>query len=78
MKKLKTEIMLKIDLKWSTLSSYHCCVRGVSMGIRVDSWGSFTGDKNLSKLLLFLYNAVINFSSSFISYKIPSNAGYFG
>jgi hypothetical protein len=32
--------------------------------------GSFTGYENLSKLF--------NFSSSFISYRIPSNAGYFG
>jgi hypothetical protein len=44
----------------------------------VSTRGSFTGDENLSKLWVFLYNAIINFSSSFISYRIPSNAGYFG
>jgi hypothetical protein len=38
--------------------------------------GSFSGGKNLCKLSLFLYNAIINFSSSFISYGIPGNAGY--
>jgi hypothetical protein len=40
--------------------------------------GSFMGDENLSKLWLFLYNAIIIFLSSVISYRIPSNAGYFG
>jgi hypothetical protein len=33
--------------------------------------GSFSGGK------LFLYNAIVNFSSSFISYIIPSNTGHF-
>jgi hypothetical protein len=44
----------------------------------MSSGGSFTGDENLSKLRLCLYNAIINFWSSFFSYRIPSNAGYFG
>jgi hypothetical protein len=41
------------------------------------SGGSFKGDENLSKSLLF-FNAIINFSKSLISYRILSNAGYFG
>jgi hypothetical protein len=96
---------VRLFLVWSTLRSYHCCVRGISMGIGVDSWGwiaggskiflfsmtsrpvlgltqppiqwvpgLFHGDENLSKLRLSLYNAIINFSSSLISYRIPSNA----
>jgi hypothetical protein len=44
----------------------------------VSTGGSFTGHENLRKLFLFLYNAVINFSSSFIPYRIRSNAGYVG
>jgi hypothetical protein len=44
----------------------------------VSTGGSFAGEKNLSNLWLFLYEAIIDFSSSFISYRIPSNAGYFG
>jgi hypothetical protein len=44
----------------------------------VRTGGSFAAEKNLSNLWLFLYNAIINFSSSFISFRIPSNAWYFG
>jgi hypothetical protein len=29
------------------------------------------------QIIIFLYNAIINFSSSFISYRIPSDDGYF-
>jgi hypothetical protein len=43
----------------------------------VSTGGSFTGDNIISKLWLFLY-AIINFSSSFVSYRIASNAGHFG
>jgi hypothetical protein len=37
-------------MKWSTLRYYHCCVRGVSTGIGVDSWGWIPGK---GKLFLF-------------------------
>jgi hypothetical protein len=40
----------------------------------VSTGGSFAGEENLSNLKLFLYKAIINFSSSFISHRIPSNA----
>jgi hypothetical protein len=33
----------KIIVRWSTLHSYHSCVRGVSTGYWLDSWGWITG-----------------------------------
>jgi hypothetical protein len=33
--------------------------------------------KTFASYNVFKYNAIINFSSSLISYRIPSNAGYF-
>jgi hypothetical protein len=50
MKQLNTEIKWKINVKWSTLRSYHCCVRGVSTGIGVDSRGWIPGR---GKMFLF-------------------------
>jgi hypothetical protein len=44
----------------------------------VSTGGSFAGEETLSNLWVFLYNDVFNFSSSFIFYRIPRNAGYFG
>jgi hypothetical protein len=38
-KQLKTEIKWKINVKWSTLHSYHSYVRGVSTGYGLDSRG---------------------------------------
>jgi hypothetical protein len=36
-------------MRWSTLGSYYCCVRGVWTGIGVDSWGWIPGrDKMFS------------------------------
>jgi hypothetical protein len=50
MKELKTEIKRKINVKWSTLRTYHCRVRGVSTGIVVDRWGWIT---DRGKMFLF-------------------------
>jgi hypothetical protein len=43
----------------------------------VSTGGPFSGGYYLCKLEFVLYNAIINFSSSFISYLIPSTAGHF-
>jgi hypothetical protein len=39
MKQLKKEIKWKINVKWSTLHSYHSCVRGASIGYGLDGRG---------------------------------------
>jgi hypothetical protein len=39
----KTKLKWIIIVRWGTLHSYHSCVRGVSMGYRLDSWGWIPG-----------------------------------
>jgi hypothetical protein len=50
MKQLNTEIKRNINVKWNTLHSYHCCVRGVSTGYGLDSRGWIPGR---GKMFLF-------------------------
>jgi hypothetical protein len=50
MKQLKTKIKRKINVKWSTLYSYHSCARGVSTSHGLDSWGWIPGS---GKIFLF-------------------------
>jgi hypothetical protein len=50
MKELKTKSKLKINVKWSTLHSYHSCVRGVSTGYGLKSRGWSPGR---GKMFLF-------------------------
>jgi hypothetical protein len=40
--------------------------------------GLFLGGLKPLKITTILYDAIINISNSFISYRIPGNAGYFG
>jgi hypothetical protein len=47
MKQLKTKIKWKINVKWSTLRSYHCCIRGVSTGRGLDGQGSIPDKVNM-------------------------------
>jgi hypothetical protein len=41
MEQLETEIKWKINVRWSTLHSYHSCVRGVTTGYGLDSGVGF-------------------------------------
>jgi hypothetical protein len=60
----------------SLLHNVQTCSGAHPASYPMSTGGSFSGHKNLCKLYIF-YNSIIIFSSSLISYRIPSNAGLF-
>jgi hypothetical protein len=52
---------------WSALRSNHCCGRGVSTGIGVDSWGWISGRDEM-----FLHNAQTDSGAHQASYTVST------